>query len=135
MAVLMAGDNQDMRDMPGNVVLLVDDDPAIRSSLKFALELEGFDVRTFALPEEILAADLPLRGCIVVDYYLPGQDGLELLGQLKARHVSLPAILITSNPAENVRRRASSAGVAIIEKPLLSNALSDAVRDSLARGT
>ncbi|OYY84809.1 MAG: response regulator, partial [Rhizobiales bacterium 35-66-30] len=72
---------------------------------------------------------------IVVDYYLPGQDGLELLGQLKARHVSLPAILITSNPAENVRRRASSAGVAIIEKPLLSNALSDAVRDSLARGT
>ncbi|MFG1399130.1 response regulator transcription factor [Roseixanthobacter pseudopolyaromaticivorans] len=130
----MAGENQDMRVVPGNVVLLVDDDPAIRSSLKFALELEGFDVRTFAGPEEILAADLPSRGCIVVDYYLPGQDGLELLGKLKARHVSLPAILITTNPADNVRRRASSAGVAIIEKPLLSNALSDAVRESLARG-
>ncbi|MFG1427530.1 response regulator transcription factor [Roseixanthobacter glucoisosaccharinicivorans] len=135
MAVLMAGNNQDMRVMPGNVVLLVDDDPAIRNSLKFALELEGFDVRTFAAPGEILAADLPERGCIVVDYYLPGQDGLELLGQLKARDVALPAILITTNPADNVRRRASSAGVAIIEKPLLSNALSDAVRDSLARSS
>ncbi|MFG1464916.1 response regulator [Xanthobacter sp. DSM 24535] len=134
MAVFMGVEDQNVRTVPGNVVLLVDDDPAIRSSLKFALELEGFDVRTFAAPAEILSADLPLHGCIVVDYYLPGQDGLELLNQLKARHVSLPAILITTNPPANVRRRAFAAGVSIIEKPLLSNALSDAVHASLARG-
>ncbi len=118
----------------GGVVLVIDDDPAVRGSLKFSLEIEGFDVRTYANADELLRADdLPSRGCLIVDYYLPGVNGLDLLRELSDRHVSLPAILITTQPTANVRRRATSAGVAIIEKPLLNNALSEAVRDSFSR--
>lgn len=118
----------------GGVVLVIDDDPAVRGSLKFSLEIEGFDVRTYANADELLRADdLPSRGCLIVDYYLPGVNGLDLLRELSDRHVSLPAILITTQPTAHVRRRAHSAGVAIIEKPLLNNALSEAVRDSFSR--
>lgn len=112
------------------IVHVVDDDAAVCSSLKFALELDGFDVRTYAGYSELLAADLPRAGCLIVDYNLPGLNGLDLLGELSRRDVHLPSFLITSNPTANVRRRAQAQGVAIIEKPLLSNQLSEAVRAS-----
>ncbi len=132
--MLLIGDDEPISGPAPQVVLVVDDDPAVRGSLKFALELEGFDVRIFATPDEILhVTDLPDAGCLVVDYNLPGQNGLDLLRELKRRNVLLPAILITTHPTALVRTRASSAGVAIIEKPLFSNALSDAVRETFAR--
>lgn len=134
--MLLIGDEKATDGPTSPVVVVVDDDPAVRGSLKFALELEGFDVRIFATADEILhqdMADLPLSGCLVVDYNLPGINGLDLLRELKQRHVAWPAILITSHPTEQVRRRATSAGIAIVEKPLFSNALSDAVRDTFRR--
>lgn len=70
---------------------------------------------------------------MIVDYNLPGINGLDLLRELDRRHVHLPAFLITSNPALHVRRRATDQGVAIIEKPLLGNQLAEAVRDSFDR--
>ncbi len=130
----LIGDDKAGPDPMLPVVLVVDDDPAVRASLKFALELDGFEVRIFASPAEILHdADLPHDGCLIVDYNLPGQNGLDLLRELKQRNVLLPAILITTHPTDLVRKRATSAGVAIIEKPLFSNALSDAVRETFAR--
>ncbi|GGF79603.1 response regulator [Azorhizobium oxalatiphilum] len=134
--MLQIGDEQAIDRPASPVVVVVDDDPAVRGSLKFALELEGFDVRIFATADEILHEDmtgLPTRGCLVIDYNLPGLNGLELLRELKKRHMQWPAILITSHPTELVRRRANKAGIAIIEKPLFSNALSDAVRDTFLR--
>mgnify|MGYP001250003477 CR=1 FL=1 len=114
------------------IVHVVDDDPAVCSALKFAFEIEGFCVRTYGNPGELLA-DLPCDGCVIVDYNLPGLDGLELIHELDLRHVHLPSFLITSNPSQSVRRRASAQGVAIIEKPLLGNQLAEAVRDSFVR--
>jgi len=112
------------------VVHIVDDDAAVCNSLKFALELDGYDVRTYAGFRELMAGDLPATGCLVVDYNLPEINGLELLRELDRREVHLPSFLITSNPSQTVRRRASDQGVAIIEKPLLGNQLNEAVRDS-----
>ena len=120
-------------EAPPFVVHVVDDDPAVCSSLKFALEVDGFSVRTYARSEEVLEADLSRKGCMIVDYNLPGLNGLDLLTELDRRDVHLPAFLITSNPTLNVRRRATAQGVAIIETPLLGNQLSEAVRDSFAR--
>src|SRR5262249_53583949 len=76
------------------VVLIIDDDPTVRSSLKFSLEVEGFTVRAYSGPHEFLnEADLPAKSCLLVDYYMPGMTGLELLARLRDRGVSIPAMI------------------------------------------
>ena len=111
------------------VMLVVDDDSAVRNSLKFILEVEGFQVRVFSSAEELLNEDsLPDPSCLVVDYYMPGMNGLELVAQLRGRDVLIPAILITPAPSENLRNRAAAAGVPIVEKPLLGSRLLDSIR-------
>ena len=112
-----------------NVMLVVDDDSAVGNSLKFILEVEGFQVRVFSSAEELLNEDsLPDASCLVVDYYMPGMNGLELVAHLRDRNVLIPAILITPAPSENLRNRAAAAGVPIVEKPLLGSRLLDSIR-------
>lgn len=118
---------------PGPVIV-VDDDAAVRHSLKFALELEGLDVRLYEGGDELLAdQDLPTGGCLVVDYYMPAMDGVELIGRLQRRQVDLPAILMTAKATDEVRRRAMQAGVKhVLEKPLEDGTLVDSIRGALA---
>lgn len=115
------------------VVVLVDDDAALAHSVKFAFELDGFDVRTFSDGLQLLrTGSLPGKGCLVLDLNLPGPDGLEVLSRLRAGGVSIPAILITSNPTRALRARAAAAGVPIVEKPLLGEALLESVKRACA---
>lgn len=113
-------------------MVVVDDDTAVLNSLKFSLEIEGFTVQTYRSGGELLAADsLPPCGCLVIDFSMPDMDGLELVGRLRNDHCALPAILVTSHPNAALRQRASAAGVNLVEKPLLSNALIEAINDAL----
>jgi FixJ family two-component response regulator len=115
-------------------LLLVDDDVALRSALKFALELDGYRVKTFASGEALLAADLPARNvCLVVDENLPGMGGLDSVGALRARSQDLPALLITSHPGPELRRRAGRMRVPIIEKPLIDDRLIRNIRCALGQ--
>ncbi|WP_304166699.1 response regulator [Phenylobacterium aquaticum] len=106
-------------------VVLVDDDVALRMALEFSLDLEGFDVTALDSGEALLRiASLPLTGaCLVLDQNLPGMTGVETLRQLRARGVTLPALLITSHPPAGVREAAQASGARIVEKPLLGDAL------------
>lgn len=115
-------------------MLVIDDDPAVLGSLKFSLEIEGFSVRCYDSPAAFLAAgDLPRGACLVVDQKLPGISGLDLLDKLADDwRMPMRAILITSYPSAALRSRADAAGVRIIEKPLLSNALSEAICQVMA---
>ena len=116
------------------VIVVVDDDVAVRNSLKFLLEIEGYVVRTFADGADLLdAQDLPASACLIVDQNLPGLNGLEIVDQLRARRYCAPAILITTNPSPALRENARRAGVAIVEKPLLENVLIDRVRTTISR--
>lgn len=114
---------------PPLTVVLVDDDVALRTALSFSLDLDGFRVESCGSGEALLLRDLPRdNACLVLDYNLPGISGLEALVQLRARHVDLPALLMTSNPRPTVRDAAAAAGVTIVEKPLLGEALVGAIR-------
>jgi two-component system response regulator FixJ len=105
---------------PPDVILLVDDDAAVRNALKFSLEMEGFSVRLYATPEALLAEDrLPDGGCLVIDYRMPEIDGLELVERLRKRGVTLPVFIISGRVTRSLRARASGLGVSdVLEKPL-----------------
>jgi FixJ family two-component response regulator len=115
------------------LVVVVDDDAAVRGSLKFALEIEGFCVRTYPKGDDLLG-DLKLGdcACFIIDQMLPGMTGLDVVAELRKGHIAAPVILITSHPTNFLLERAARAGVPIVEKPLLGNALIDRIRDAIA---
>jgi FixJ family two-component response regulator len=123
-------------------VVVVDGDPAVLHALKFALGIDGYDVRVYGSARELLDnADQFGNGgisrtepaCFVLDYRLPDMDGLELVAALRTRGFSAPAILITTNPNSAVRQRASDADINVVEKPLIGSALTNAVKAAVAR--
>jgi len=113
------------------MIAVVDDDPAVCGSLKFALELEGFAVRTYHSGAELLrGGDLEGFNCFVVDQRMPGMTGMELVEALRKRELSTPVILIISHPNAALSARAQKAAVPIVEKPLLGNALVERIREA-----
>jgi FixJ family two-component response regulator len=114
-------------------VLIVDDDQAVRDSLKFALELDGLSVVTCGSGAELLShPELGRARCLVLDYQMPAMNGFAVLKELKRRNVSTPVILITAPVSRDVLQRAVAAGVAgVLEKPLLEDILLDKIRHIL----
>ena len=128
--------NSDGSGTERNLIVVVDDDDAVRDSLRFSLVIEGFAVRVFSSGQQLLAESSPPAGdCFVVDQNMPGMSGLDLISTLRDRNLTAPAILITTHPNAAVRARAAAAGVSIVEKPFLDFALMDSVRRSLARSS
>lgn len=116
------------------VVVIVDDDPAVCSSLKFSLELEGFAVRAYANAAELFrAGDLGVCDCFVIDQRMPVMSGMELIAKLRDQNVVTPAILLISDPNPALSARAIAAGIPIVEKPLFGNVLVDQIREACQR--
>ncbi len=116
-----------------SMIYVVDDDYDVRTSLRFLLETEGFDVRTFRSGVALLGSSTRNRAdCLVVDYKMAELDGLELAYRLRRLDVSTPIILITGYPDENIAAKASSAGVRqVLLKPNLEGSLVDCVRNAI----
>jgi FixJ family two-component response regulator len=113
-----------------HLVLLVEDDQAVREALQFVLELEGLSVRVHDRSDGLLAdPELEHADCVVLDDRNWGMDGFELLSRLRDRDVSVPSIMLVGHLTKRLRDRASAAGVSLIlEKPLMDNALHDHIR-------
>lgn len=116
----------------GATVVIVDDDPAVCSSLKFSLELEGFAVRAYGSAAELLeVGKLDGCDCFVVDQRMPNMTGMELIAKLRAQKILTPMILLVSGPPGGaLGSRAAAANIQIVEKPLLGNALVDRIRQA-----
>lgn len=111
-------------------VFIVDDDPAMRESLRWLIESIGVAVETYCDARHFLDAYEPTRtGCLVVDVRMPGLSGLELQDELAARGSRLPVILITGYAEVPMAVRAMKAGaIDFIEKPFSDQDLLDKVR-------
>jgi two-component system response regulator FixJ len=120
-----------MRSEP--TVFVVDDDPAMRDSLRWLLQSEGLAVRTYVTAKEFLDAYSPeAPGCLVLDVCLPGMGGLALQHELKARQIPLPTIIITGYGDARTAERALKAGALdFIEKPFDDQLLLDRVRQAI----
>jgi RNA polymerase sigma factor (sigma-70 family) len=117
------------------VVFVVDDDPSVRSSLKFLLSTVGLQVESFDSADTFLRKnpqDAP--SCLVLDVRLPGLSGLDFQRELAARKIYIPIVFLTGHGDIPMSVRAMKAGaVEFLTKPFRDQDLLDAVRIALER--
>ena len=117
------------------IVFVVDDDPSVRSSLKFLLSTVGLHVESFDSADGFLNKN-PLDGpsCLVLDVRLPGLSGLDFQRELAARNIRIPIVFLTGHGDIPMSVRAMKAGaVEFLTKPFRDQDLLDAVRIALER--
>jgi RNA polymerase sigma factor (sigma-70 family) len=122
-----------MSDAP--IVFVVDDDPSVRSSLKFLLSTVGLHVESFDSSDAFLhkkPSDAP--SCLVLDVRLPGLSGLDFQRELAAKKTPIPIIFLTGHGDIPMSVRAMKAGaVEFLTKPFRDQDLLDAIRIALDR--
>jgi two-component system, LuxR family, response regulator FixJ len=118
---------------PEAIVFVVDDDRAMRDSLRWLLESIGLTVRTYATAAEFLREHQPSQpGCLVLDVRMPGMSGLDLQAELVQRGAERPTIVVTGHAEVAMAVRAVKAGaIDFIEKPFSDQLLLDRVRQAL----
>jgi two-component system, LuxR family, response regulator FixJ len=101
------------------MISIVDNDAAVRDSLRVLLECEGYQIREFASAREFLAAEGTGDGdCLILDIHMPGMSGIELLETMRERGDMRPVIIISGRADAWTRKRAHAAGaLAVVNKP------------------
>jgi len=115
------------------MIYVVDDDFDVLKSLRFLLETEGFEVRTFRSGSALLGSRARHDAdCLVIDYKMAEIDGIELAYKLRDLDINTPIVLITGYPDENILAKAGLAGVRqVLLKPHLEDSLVASVRNFL----
>lgn len=115
------------------VIHVIDDDAAMRDSLAFLLDVNGFQPEVFESANAFLArAANNAAACVVSDIRMPGMNGIELVRKLRSDGVSCPVILITGHGDVALAVEAMKAGAAdFIEKPFDDSVLLGAIRSAL----
>jgi two-component system, LuxR family, response regulator FixJ len=118
----------------GTVIAIVDDDVAVCDSMRFLLETYNFDVHTYQSGADFLH-DNSVIDCLIVDYHMPGLNGLELVTELRKRGHAVPVIImITAATDPSVERSAAELGIRhILKKPLANQVLLSTLRDQLGQ--
>ena len=117
-----------------STIFVVDDDADVLGSLRFLLETEGYAVKTFANGAELLSSRLPGPGdCLVLDYKMEGMNGLELVREIRDRHISTPVVIITVY--EGAVAKAAALGLQhVILKPHIEESLITHIQAALREG-
>jgi two-component system CheB/CheR fusion protein len=115
------------------IVAIVDDDVLIQRALARVLYAAGWRAVTFPSAEAFLQTGMQASPvCLVLDVWLPGMTGVELLEHLAATGSTLPAVIITGRDDLQMRMRVMQAGaVAYLLKPLDGQELLQALQAAL----
>jgi two-component system nitrogen regulation response regulator NtrX len=118
-------------------VLVIDDEPAIRDTMRMILEYDGHDVVLAGSGQEGLAiAEKEPPDLVFLDIKMPGIDGLEVLTRLRAINDAVPVVIVSAHGTASSALEAGRLGAfRFIEKPLSKDYVLDAVREGLDLGT
>jgi two-component system response regulator FixJ len=116
-----------------DIVHVVDDDDAVRHSIKFLLSTAGIDVRVYESAESFLGTLHQIEpGCVITDIRMPGLSGLDLMEKLKDRGINLPVIVITGHGDVPLAVEAMKRGARdFLEKPFDDQTLITSVKSAL----
>src|SRR6478736_5761981 len=122
--------------MPKPRILVIDDEAAIRDSLKMTLEYEGYEFVSAATGQEGLAlAERDAPDLVLLDVKMPGMDGLEVLDRLRTMNESLPVVVISGHGTISTAVEATKKGAFdFIEKPFASERVLVSLRNALDQG-
>jgi FixJ family two-component response regulator len=120
----------------GPIVAIVDDDQAVGNAIEVLMRSIGLVAQAFSSGEEFLRSpELSRTGCLVVDFDMPGMTGLDLHNNLSRLGKSIPTVLITAYPSDDIRARALRAGIlCYLPKPFDESDLLSCIKTALDRG-
>ncbi len=118
---------------PGKTVFLVENDEAVRRSLKFQMEAMGYKVEAFESALSFLDDYEPREhSCLLLDVRMPGMNGIELQQELKSRKDPVPVIMISGHADVPAAVRAMKNGATdFLSKPVSGTELSEALEFAL----
>ena len=114
---------------PRPTVIVADGDPAVRHSLSFLLEIDGYAVTTHADSAAVIDdPGLHMAVCLIVDLNLGDMNGLELVDTLRGQSRTIPVVLMASNVDQKILNRSQTAGIQVVEKPIFGDVLNQAIK-------
>ena len=119
-------------------VYIVDDDEAVRDSLRWLLEGNGFSVKVFSNAEELLdfskTQNHGMSGCLILDVRMPGITGVELHDVLLSKGIDIPVIFITGHGSVSLAVKSMKKGaIDFLEKPFSDEEICRLVDSSLQK--
>ncbi|MBS0416067.1 MAG: response regulator transcription factor [Proteobacteria bacterium] len=123
-----------MKDRPA-LIFIVDDDDAVRNSIRLLMKSLGLATRPLSTAQEFLSTYDPQQpGCLILDVRMPGMSGLELQQQLNMRGAIIPVIFITGHGDVPMAVEAMQQGAFdFLQKPFRDQDLIERVQRALAK--
>jgi len=120
---------------PPPMIYIVDDDEAVRDSLRLLLVAMGFAVEEFGCGATFFERGTPDQGkCLILDINLPGPSGLDILARLRAEGSALPVVMVSGCGDAAAKRRAFELGAAaFLDKPVAFELLRSTLAATLGR--
>jgi two-component system nitrogen regulation response regulator NtrX len=118
-------------------ILVIDDEPAIRDTMRMILEYEGYECLTAGAGAEGLSlTERESPDLVFLDIKMPGMDGLETLSRLRGMNDALPVVIVSAHGTASTALEAGRLGAfRFIEKPLSKDYVLDAIREGLELGS
>lgn len=115
--------------MPDPCVYVVDDDDSVRKALSRLLRASGYEVKTYASPEQFLKEVLAnSSGCLILDMTMPGMTGHQVQERMREMGIGLPVIAVSAHDDNQARESARTLGASFfLHKPVDDQALIDSI--------